>query len=144
ELPDLAAEGLVTGLIERLRASGRVLADDRKVARKDHQPKLSQNEHRLKTALEQAIRDGGLTPPDLSELQALAGTRAGIVPELLALLVDEGSIVEIGRGFFPGVDAETGLRRRVADRLAVGNGLTMAELRDLLGTSRKFAVPIGE
>ena len=34
--------------------------------------------------------------------------------------------------------------RRVAGRLADGRSMTMADLRDLLGTSRKFAVPIGE
>ena len=44
------------------------------------------------------------------------------------------------------LDAEVArdLHRRVNERLAGGSAITMSELRDLLGTSRKFAVPIGE
>ena len=72
------------------------------------------------------------------------GARAAVVPELLALLVDEGRLVEVGHGLYLDVDADADLRRRVADRLADGSALTMAELRDLLGTTRKYAVPIGE
>ena len=32
----------------------------------------------------------------------------------------------------------------VRDRLAEGKGLTVAEIRDLLGTTRKYAVPLCE
>ncbi|MBV8488345.1 MAG: SelB C-terminal domain-containing protein, partial [Planctomycetaceae bacterium] len=39
---------------------------------------------------------------------------------------------------------EAELRRKVTQRLADGSGMTMADLRDLLGTTRKYAVPIGE
>jgi selenocysteine-specific elongation factor len=41
-------------------------------------------------------------------------------------------------------DAETEMRRRVAERLTSGAGLTVAEIRDLLGTTRKYAVPLCE
>jgi selenocysteine-specific elongation factor len=36
------------------------------------------------------------------------------------------------------------MRRRVTERLQSGPGATVAEIRDLLGTTRKFAVPICE
>ena len=36
------------------------------------------------------------------------------------------------------------MRRRVAERLASGAGATVAEIRDLLGTTRKYAVPLCE
>ena len=37
-----------------------------------------------------------------------------------------------------------GRRRRVRERLAGDESLTMSELRELLGTTRKYSVPIGE
>jgi selenocysteine-specific elongation factor len=77
-------------------------------------------------------------------LAARAGGRAAVVPELLALLVDEERLVEVGKGLYLDFDGAADLRRRVAVRLADGAALLMAELRDLLGTTRKFAVPIGE
>jgi selenocysteine-specific elongation factor len=36
------------------------------------------------------------------------------------------------------------MRRTVGDRLKNGPGATVAEIRDLLGTTRKYAVPICE
>ena len=36
------------------------------------------------------------------------------------------------------------MRRRVPDKLQAGPGATVAEIRDLLGTTRKYAVPLCE
>ena len=41
-------------------------------------------------------------------------------------------------------DAEADMRRLVTERLQNGGGLTVAEIRDLLGTTRKYAVPLCE
>ena len=67
-----------------------------------------------------------------------------MVPDLLALLRDEQRVVEIHSGLHLDVDVEAELRRRVRGRLLDGSTMTMAELRDLLGTTRRYAVPIGE
>ena len=87
---------------------------------------------------------GGISPPDVAELAASAGARAAVVPDLLALLRDEQRVVEINAGLYLDADVEAELRRKVRERLADGSAITMAELRDLLGTTRKYAVPIGE
>ncbi len=144
ELPDLADQGLIPGLIERLRAAGTILADARTVALRSHVPKLSQGERKLKVELAAALHAAGFQPPDATELAALAGGRAAVLPELMNLLVDEGHAVEFAPGWFLDVEAEAEIRRRVSERLASGPGITMAEFRDLLGTTRKYAVPLGE
>lgn len=66
------------------------------------------------------------------------------MPELLALLRDEQHIVEISATLYLDIEIASELRRRVGERLADGSAITMAELRDLLGTTRKYSVPIGE
>ena len=142
--PDLANEALAAGLIERLKAQGKVVADARTVALSDFQPKLSQGERKLKAELAETIRAGGISPPDATELAAAAGPRGSAVPDLLALLRDEAHLVEINGQLFLDAAVETELRSRVRQRLADGSTMTMSELRDLLGTTRKYAVPIGE
>jgi selenocysteine-specific elongation factor len=145
-LADLGSEPLVAGLIDRLRASGRVVADARTIALQGHEPRLTQAERRLKGELAAAIRSGGLAAPDQSELTVQAGPRSATVPDLLNLLAQEGRIVEIGGGIWLDADVELDVRRKVAERLAQPGteGITMAGLRDLLGTTRKYAVPLGE
>ncbi len=144
ELPDLSQDALIQALIDRLLRQGRVVGDERSVALAGYSPNLSQAERRLKDEIARAIRDGGLSPPDLAELSEQAGTRAGVVPDLLALLVEEGHLVHLGNQLYLANEAESEMRRRLQERLTVGNEITMAELRDLLGTTRKYAVPIGE
>jgi selenocysteine-specific elongation factor len=144
ELPDLGSEALIAALIARLAARGVVVSDARTVALAGHEPRLSQAERRLKSEIAQEYRDGGLSPPDVSELTAKSGSRGAVVSELIALLVDEGSLVPLGHQLYLHSATDAALRARVAERLADGSTLTMAELRDLLGTTRKYAVPIGE
>ncbi len=142
--PDVPEEALVAVLIERLQARGAVVGDAQTVALAGHQPVLTQAERKLMAELLAALCAGGISPPDLTELGKLAGTRAGVMPELLAILAAEGRIVEVGGGIFLDAQVENELQRRVVERLADGVALTMADLRDLLGTTRKYAVPIGE
>jgi selenocysteine-specific elongation factor len=143
-LPDLAALGAVASLIDRLKSQGRLAVEGQTVALPGYEPKLSQAERKLKADLAEMIRKGGPSPPDAAELAAFAGARAAVVSDLLGLLREEGQIVEISPLLHLDADAEFELRRRVGERLKDGSAITMAELRDLLGTTRKYAVPIGE
>jgi selenocysteine-specific elongation factor len=144
ELPDLANDALAAGLIDRLSASGRLVSDSRTVAIPRYEAKLSQGERKLKNELAESIRLGGISPPDVAALAATAGARAAAVPDLLALLRDEHRIVEINTGLYLDVETEAELRRKVTARLADGSAIAMSELRDALGTTRRYAVPIGE
>ena len=109
-----------------------------------HEPRLSQGERKLKLDLAEAIKAGGFSPPEVADLAALAGSRTAAVPELLALLCEEQRVVEIASNLYLDADAETDLRLRVRERLAGGATVTMSELRELMGTTRKYSVPIGE
>jgi selenocysteine-specific elongation factor len=121
-----------------------VIGEARSVALRDHEPKLSHGERRLKNELLEAVRKGGLSPPDTSELAHPSGTRAAVVPELLALLCDEQKLVEISPSLYLDFEIEAELRRKIIEHLSNGSAITMSDLRDLLGTTRKYAVPIGE
>ncbi len=143
ELPDLP-EAAIHSLLDRLRQKGTVIADGSSIALEGRKPRLSHTEKALKEQAERAIAEGGYQPPDLTALQEQAGARASVLPDLLTLLVEEGRIVEINKDLYLSAETEADLRGRVQERLRTGNGLTMAELRDLLATTRRFAVPIGE
>jgi selenocysteine-specific elongation factor len=140
----LGDDALVAGLIDRLRAKGRVTADARSVALSGHEPRLSQAERRLKAEIAEAYRAGGMTPPEPSAWMVKGHAKGPAVAELLALLCDEERLVHVGPDLYLDFDVAASLRKAVVDRLADGSSLSMAGLRDLLGTTRKYAVPIGE
>lgn len=144
ELPDLENDALITTLLERLADQGRVVLSRHTVARTGQQPTLSQSERKLKAGLLEQLRAKTFSPPDFTELTAHAGAKAGLVRELLTLLVDEGQVVEVETNLYLDAEAEATMRERVRNYLATENTLTMAALRNLLGTTRKYAVPFGE
>jgi selenocysteine-specific elongation factor len=143
-LPDLENKTFVAALLDRLNASGRLIGDQRTSALPGHEPRLSQGERRLKLELSEAIKAGGFSPPEVNDLAAIAGARAAAIPELLALLCEEQRAVQISSNLYLDADIEGDMRRRVRERLSDGTALTMSELRELLGTTRKYSVPIGE
>ncbi len=142
-LPDVPPE-ITSTIIDRLRDQGIVVADARSAALATHQPVLTQAERVLMRDILAKIEGGGLSPPEVSELAAQAGALGASVPDLLALLREEGCIAEINPQLYLSTQAEAEVRGRVVERLKDGGALTMSELRDLLGTTRKYAVPLGE
>ena len=87
----------------------------------------------------------GFQPPDPSSFAAQAGGNVDVLKDIYEVAVAEELLVLIADQLFLHADAEAEMRRRVAEKLAQQPaGLTVAEIRDLLGTTRKFAVPLCE
>jgi selenocysteine-specific elongation factor len=82
-------------------------------------------------ALEDRLRAAGHEPPLDSEL----GEAAAELPALRAA----GRAVRVGRSLHYHPDALAGVRERVVARIERDGSISLAELRDELGTSRKFA-----
>ena len=81
-------------------------------------------------ALEQRLRDAGFEPPIDAELDA----------DDLAALRASGRAIRVSRSLHFHVDALARARERVLELARRHNGaITLAQLRDELGTSRKFA-----
>jgi selenocysteine-specific elongation factor len=82
-------------------------------------------------ALEQRLRDAGYEPPNDSELGELARE--------LPALVATGRAVRIGRSMHAHSDAIANVRAVVERVIEAEGQVTLARLRDELGTSRKYA-----
>jgi selenocysteine-specific elongation factor len=74
------------------------------------------------------------SPPNLPETMDLLGGES----ELLDVLLEEGRLLRIGGDVLFGCDAFDALAARVVAQLQQHGTLTLAEARDLLGTSRKY------
>jgi selenocysteine-specific elongation factor len=144
ELKDIDEEGLIHAIMDRLASQKRVTVSKRTVAIRGYEPKLSQSERKLKAQIAQAFLGTGFSPPDRDDWLKQPGMKASTIHELFSLLCDEEQLADLGGGLYLEADVLPELLKRVRDRLSDGSSLSMAELRDLLGTTRKYAVPIGE
>lgn len=86
------------------------------------------------------LNENPYAPPGLDELMAAVGLNE----ELIGALVEQGRIVRIAKGIVLSKEAFEAIRARVVDYIQQHGSIDVAGVRDLLETSRKYAVPILE
>lgn len=131
-----AALGLGAPAFEPLLAlTPAVTGSGARVSLAGHRVELAPEQAAARTALMARIEEGAFTPPLAKDL--------GADPVLLRALVDSGELVKVGDFYLTGQMAQEA-RTRVRDRIEAQGPVTVAEIRDLLRTSRKYAVPLCE
>ncbi|MGH2785710.1 MAG: selenocysteine-specific translation elongation factor [Actinomycetota bacterium] len=118
-IPDVVAEGTLLRL-----ASHRVTLDPEQLVARD----------RLVGALEEA----GLAPPPLSELAERHGTA------LVVALIEGGELVRFSPELALTRDRYERTKETIARTIRAEGPLTVSRLREVLGTSRKYLVPLLE
>ncbi len=140
----LGDEALVQGIVDRLLKSKKLVGDARRIARADFKPKLSANQRKLKDQVVEATKVAGFQPPDPASFAAKAGGNAGSLKDIYEVAVAEGLLVRVTDEIYLHGEVAADLRGKLASRFAGGAGVTVAEIRDLLGTTRKYAIPLCE
>lgn len=113
-------EVVADGPVVRLAAHGVTFAPEQEAAR---------------ARLIERIQSGGFTPPLAKELDQ--------DPKLLRALVENGDLVKVD-DFYLTRDQARDARDRIRAAIEDEGPVSVARVRDLLGTSRKYAVPLCE
>jgi selenocysteine-specific elongation factor len=144
QLDYVGDEGLVHAAVDHLLQQKKLIGDQRRIAHADFKPKLSANLRKLKDKLVAAYREAKFQPPEPASFAGHAGGNAASLKDLFDVCVAEGQLVPIAQDIYLHGDVEAEMRRRITERLQSGPGMTVAEIRDMLGTTRKYAVPLCE
>ncbi|MCL5046102.1 MAG: selenocysteine-specific translation elongation factor [Actinobacteria bacterium] len=135
---------IFNAILERLSGEGFLAVERDKVALSGREVRFTPDQARARDELERRFKGGGFSPPSLVE--AAAGLKvSGTTPEeILQYLIDAEAVVKISEdlGFHRAALEEA--RRRTTEFLTAHGKMTMADFRDLLGTTRKYAVPLLE
>jgi selenocysteine-specific elongation factor len=86
----------------------------------------------------------GLATGTVAELAAAAGVDAGVARKALTKLVAAHSVVRLGPDLHFSAPAVVAARERIVDYLKANGTMLAKDARDVLGTSRKYAVPLLE
>jgi selenocysteine-specific elongation factor len=144
QLDYVGDDPLIHAEVDRLIKTKKLTGDLRRIARADFKPKLSANLRKLKDKVVEAYRLAAFQPPEPASFAGQAGGNAASLKDLFDVCVAEGLLVHVGGDIYLSMEAETDMRKRVAERLVNGVRATVADIRDLLGTTRKYAVPFCE
>ena len=104
-------------------------------------PRLSNVEQKALEELYHALLSSGREPPSVPELTARFGAQSA---NLLRVLEREGRVTSVEQDRYYASTELTALIERLRDGMHPGREYTPAELRELLGFSRKFLIPFLE
>jgi selenocysteine-specific elongation factor len=110
-------------------ASGELAEAGAGIAPPDYEPVLPLAQQREIEAFLAAIRDGGASPP----------TDRIPHPPLLAYLADRGLVVDTGAGVVFDAAVFARMLERTRNHISATGAISLAEVRDLFATSRKYA-----
>ena len=143
-LPRLADEGVIEAVLSWMTAAGRIASSPQGLALAGFGPRLSDKERELVDRIVAIYRQAAFQPPSVQQLKDQIGRSQAALPELIALATAEHRLVKVSAEYYLAADVELQLRETLAAHLAEGPGLSVSRIREILATSRKYAVPLCE
>ena len=135
------SEELADIAIREMEANGEIETDGPLIRRKGWAPTPSVVDLKASSALAHDICASEREPPSLSELVARHGSS---VPDLLRYLEREGRIVQVESDRYYDRSTLEEMIGVLREQLAAGKVYVPAQLRDMLGLSRKYLIPFLE
>jgi selenocysteine-specific elongation factor len=123
----LAQEGAVVVEADRVRLAG-------------HEVKLNQQEQKEFDRLDAAFREAGLAAPSFEE--ALAGVEKRLAERVKVALLESGRLVDVGEGVALHREAIAESERKIREMFGRKPELTASEIRQELGTTRRYVIPL--
>jgi selenocysteine-specific elongation factor len=144
EFKYLDAAELLELVIEELKRQKKIIANVKSVGIVGYGPKLSKGQRALLGELIEIVRKSGLKVPAVTELESSAKKNKDSVRELLEMASENGDLLKITPEYFIHCEVVAETKRKLVEEIEAANGLTMSEIRQILDTSRKYAIPLCE
>ena len=109
-----------------------------------HRVQLGSQEKALMDKVKRILGEQPLAPPDLKEIEKQAAVPRTRLNEVIRLLEREGSVVRVTTDMYFLATSIGQLRAALTKYLGEKGELTAAAFRDLIGSSRKYTIPLLE
>ena len=140
-----AADERVFGfLLASLDAEGAVKTDRDKVRLAAHEVRLSPEQQRIVDLLEREFNRAEAAPPSAEEALGRAGVTGDEEHELFQVLVQSGKLVRVKDSLFFHAQALDAIQTKLVAMLRERKEIGPSDIKDLLGISRKYAIPLLE
>jgi selenocysteine-specific elongation factor len=137
-------ERVFLALLDRFAAAGVLVVDRDKVRQAGHAVRLTPAQQATFDRIEAEFRAAGVAPPTLEEVFGKVGASGASAQAIAQLLVDGRRLVRIREGLYFHAEPLQGAVSQVVAFLRERQAITPQEIKDLLGISRKYAIPLLE
>src|SRR5207253_1754778 len=140
-----AADERVFGhLLDTLAAEGLLRADRDKVRLAAHEVRLSPEQQKTVDRVEHEFAAAAAAPPSPEEALARAGITGDEEHELFQVLVEARRLIRVKESLYFHAQALDSIQEKVVVMLRERKEIGPGDIKDLLGISRKYAIPLLE
>jgi selenocysteine-specific elongation factor len=131
-------------VIDKLIGEKVIVREESVVRLPSHSVKLSGGEQETAARVERLLQDGGFTPPELKELEEKLKLARKPLIELLGVLESRGVVAKVTTDLYLSSAILEKAKTALVEHLTTHGEIAAAGFRDLLGVSRKTAIPLLE
>ena len=125
-------------LIEVLTNTKNIASEKGIIFLPSSKPKISPEQKILISKILKIIKDNPLNPPDEKKLNSqIAGSK-----EIIDFLIQEGEIIKLDEGILLENKNYDMMKNKLIDFLKINGSISISQVRDLLGISRKYIIPL--
>ena len=125
-------------LIEVLTNTKNIASEKGIIFLPSSKPKISPEQKILISKILKIIKDNPLNPPDEKKLNSqIAGSK-----EIIDFLIQEGEIIKLNEGILLENKNYDMMKNKLIDFLKINGFISISQVRDLLGISRKYIIPL--
>ncbi len=128
-------------LVAAMSSDERAVVSEAAVRLPGHRPTLSEAQQQLMERIEDEYRTAGVNPPLASEVESKHGAQSR---EITALLADGGSLVKVTPELSFHREAIERAEKALRSYLEANSEIAVSQFRDVIGSSRKYVVPLLE
>ena len=139
--PDLSPK-VFRAVLDALVAEKVVARDDSLLRLPSHRVALKRDEAQVAARAEELIAAGGVTPPDLKQVETTLAVPHRQLQAILQQLEREGRVAKIAEGLYFAPAPLERAREILRAHVAAHGDISAATFRDLLGASRKFSIAL--
>jgi selenocysteine-specific elongation factor len=140
-----AEEVFFQDLLRALEAEGLLVEEaGGKLRFRDFGPRLQPEDEEIRREVLAALIESPFTPPSPAEIAEKSGRAPGAVEEIAALLAEEGEVQRVAEGVYFHRSAIEEAKRKLREHLETAKTMTAADAKNVLGSTRKWSIPLLE
>jgi selenocysteine-specific elongation factor len=144
KLPYDLAPKIFRVVIDTLAGEQTLAKEENLLRLASHRVQLGGQEKALMERIKKILGEQPLAPPDLKDIEKQLGLNRGKLTEVIRLLERDKSVVRVSSDMYFLATSIDQLRTSLKNFLTEKGELTAASFRDLIGSTRKYTIPLLE
>jgi selenocysteine-specific elongation factor len=144
KLPYALSAKIFRTIVDALVLDKTIAKEENLLRTADHRVQLGSQEKSLMDRIKNILGEQPMSPPELKEIEKQLAVSRNKLTEVLRLLERDGSLVRVATDLFYLSSTVDQVRAVLKKFLSEKNEISAASFRDLIGSSRKYTIPLLE